>query len=254
MAIKITNHLIKNWGDKMKKKYFCRGLYFTALSAIALSFVICSDVFAENTEISGISKEQARKDDVASCSELAERYYQLELERVKVPAKTPTSDSKAKEELPETDVNMEDFRQACLYSIGKGSYKKDSAKATELFNSCMPSIKAQAEKGDPKAQIAMSTICKQLNNEKQAAEWLEQAALKGDMDSQYRIGLMYFAGACGVKQDQEKAFEYFKKAADQGSKFAAIRLAYMLREGIGVEKNVAKAKEYTKKIVRKNNK
>lgn len=46
--------------------------------------------------------------------------------------------------------------------------------------------------------------------------YYEKAADSGDANAQYYVGVCY-AGGVGVEKDLNKAIEYLKKAADQGS-------------------------------------
>ncbi|WP_268808418.1 tetratricopeptide repeat protein [Oceanospirillum multiglobuliferum] len=57
---------------------------------------------------------------------------------------------------------------------------------------------------------------------------------------------MYHSGI-GVKQDPEKAFRWFKKAAEQGNTKAQYNLGLMYRSGLGVEQDMVKAVMWFKK-------
>ncbi|RIA83357.1 hypothetical protein C1645_466916 [Glomus cerebriforme] len=56
----------------------------------------------------------------------------------------------------------------------------------------------------------------------------------------------YYRYGKGVEKDEVKAFEYFKKSADQGYLNAQFQLGYCYDKGIGIEINKAKAFEYYK--------
>ena len=63
---------------------------------------------------------------------------------------------------------------------------------------------------------------------------------------QYRIGKIYSYGS-GTDNDYEKSFEWFKKAAQAGNKFAQYSLANQYYYGNGIEKDLSSAHEwYTK--------
>jgi len=49
----------------------------------------------------------------------------------------------------------------------------------------------------------------------EAPKWYRKAAINGNPDAQYKLGLMYTYGDLGEK-DSKKAYKCFKKAADQG--------------------------------------
>jgi TPR repeat protein len=56
-----------------------------------------------------------------------------------------------------------------------------------------------------------------------AAEWYQKAALQGDADAQYKLGVCYYYGH-GTSQDHTKAVEWLQKAADQGQEDAQKKL------------------------------
>ena len=59
------------------------------------------------------------------------------------------------------------------------------------------------------------------------------------------MGVRYLLGR-GVKQDNEKAFYYFRKAANQNDAFAQNELAYMYAAGKGTPREDAKAFKWYK--------
>lgn len=59
----------------------------------------------------------------------------------------------------------------------------------------------------------------------QAYELLERAAKQNHINSIIEIGLSYYGGTL-VKEDRKKAIEYWKKAAELGSKEAEVRIAF----------------------------
>lgn len=59
-------------------------------------------------------------------------------------------------------------------------------------------------------------------------------------------GVRYLLGR-GVEQNNQKAFYYFSKAADQGDVFAQNELAYMYAAGKGTSRNYAKSLSWYKK-------
>eukprot|EP00035_Acanthoeca_spectabilis_P019135 m.415201 g.415201 ORF g.415201 m.415201 type:complete len:1655 (+) comp16823_c0_seq80:4298-9262(+) len=73
-----------------------------------------------------------------------------------------------------------------------------------------------------------------------AFQWFKRAADQGYADAQLCVGSCYERGA-GVKLDQSKAFEWFKKSADQGNIKAQHSVASSLLHGLGVPQDVAKA-------------
>ncbi|CAG8747523.1 16452_t:CDS:1, partial [Racocetra fulgida] len=72
----------------------------------------------------------------------------------------------------------------------------------------------------------------------QAAKLFKEAADDGDMTiSQYYYAACLYNGL-GVERDLKSAFEYFCKAAHKGDANSMFNVGNMYYEGVGVEKNV----------------
>ena len=69
--------------------------------------------------------------------------------------------------------------------------------------------------------------------------WLDQAML-GSAEAQNNVGEIYSKGL-GTAPDYGMAFQWFKKAADQGYGRAKINLGYLYEEGLGVPQDTAAA-------------
>jgi TPR repeat protein len=69
-----------------------------------------------------------------------------------------------------------------------------------------------------------------------AKEWYEKAAIQGDSDSQYNLGVMYANGE-GIKQDYLKAKEWYEKAAIQGHPYSQYNLGVMYANGEGINQD-----------------
>jgi TPR repeat protein len=80
------------------------------------------------------------------------------------------------------------------------------------------------------------------DNEK-AVEYFRDAAQQGSEDAQSTLGVLYGDGHI-VEQDDIIASEYFKAAADKGYADSEWMYGRMLLEGRGVEKDYAKAREF----------
>jgi TPR repeat protein len=63
-----------------------------------------------------------------------------------------------------------------------------------------------------------------------AREWYEKAAEQGNADAQCSLGQMYYEGIV-VKRDYQKAREWWEKAAEQGDSKAQQRLGWMIIMG-----------------------
>ena len=58
---------------------------------------------------------------------------------------------------------------------------------------------------------------------------LEKAAREGDAEAPFYLGVMYDEGK-GVDKDMKRAFQYYKLAANQGSKEAVKKIAELEKE------------------------
>lgn len=76
----------------------------------------------------------------------------------------------------------------------------------------------------------------------QAFFWYKKAAENGDAKAQKIIGDMYYYGSAG-ECDQMQAAIWYEKASEQDDFTAQYFLGYMYMEGIGVSKNIDKAKQ-----------
>lgn len=76
--------------------------------------------------------------------------------------------------------------------------------------------------------------------ETEAAQWCEPLASEGDGEALFLLGKLHLQGL-GVRQDENTAFGYFKRAAEAGCHRAQIMLGVMYTNGIGCNKSVKNA-------------
>ena len=120
-----------------------------------------------------------------------------------------------------------------------GLNEQDGAKAMEWFRKA-------AEQGNVDAQFKLVWA---FDND--SVFWLKNSAKQGHSLSQYLLGSMYAKGQ-GVEQDDAKALEWFRKAANQQDtwgNFSQYYLGLMYAEGRGVEQDDAKALGWFRKAV-----
>jgi TPR repeat protein len=95
---------------------------------------------------------------------------------------------------------------------------------------------ARAEQGDPEAQLQLgmryATGDSVIQNDKEAAKWLELAAKQGGAEAQYQYGLILLQGR-GVVQDYQAAFGWIEKPAKRGYAKAQYSLGELYRYGTG---------------------
>ena len=94
---------------------------------------------------------------------------------------------------------------------------------------------------DPANQIKMGETYskgtwKIAPNDEKAAEWYRRAALQGDPEGEYRLGICYARGL-GVPKNEFIAFTWFSKSAKDGNASAQYELGecYRLAEGVGTD-------------------
>lgn len=73
----------------------------------------------------------------------------------------------------------------------------------------------------------------------------EKDAGKGDMDAQFNLGVMYKNGT-GVKKDETKAFEWYRKAGLGGHQVAQYNLGVLSRNGWGVPQDFIQSYKWHK--------
>ena len=69
---------------------------------------------------------------------------------------------------------------------------------------------------------------------------MKKAALSGDVEAQFNLGMCYYEGD-GVDIDHTQASIYFQLAAAEGDADAQYSLATLFLKGEGVEKNKSSA-------------
>ena len=87
----------------------------------------------------------------------------------------------------------------------------------------------------------------QKDNEK-ACEWYRKAAVQGNIIAQFELGRMYEHGY-GVQQDFIKAYDWYKKSADQGYGWGCANIADLYWEGNGFSQDYVKACEWHQKTI-----
>lgn len=94
-----------------------------------------------------------------------------------------------------------------------------------------------AESGNARAEYRLGIMfAKGLGvplDYKEAAQWLNKAAMQGNADAQNDLGVLYDLGR-GVAADPKEAAQWFRKAAEQGIGAAQLNLASLYQQGRGV--------------------
>lgn len=98
-----------------------------------------------------------------------------------------------------------------------------------------------AQRGFPRAQLYVGVALQAgrgvEQNETKAADWFRHAAEQGEENSMLYLGEMLYDGSA-VPQDLNKAAHWFRIAAEQGHGGAQMRLGMALMSGEGVAQNL----------------
>jgi serine/threonine protein kinase len=116
----------------------------------------------------------------------------------------------------------------------------------EAFKAC----RRAAESGDVEAQFRLGVLYAYgrgtPRDETEAAEWLRKAASQNHLSAQTRLGLMLARGA-GVQKNETEAAEWLRKAADRNEPVAQFNLGLMHVHGLGVVKDRNEALRWYRK-------
>lgn len=138
------------------------------------------------------------------------------------------------------------FNLAVIYDGGLG-VKAEPKEALDLYKQSMPGLKALADKGDAQAQGCLGFMYltgKGVAKDPAMAEkYLLDSAQKDPSPSALH-NLGYFYLVRDNPEDGDKAFEYFKKAADSGCPASQYQLGLMYLSGKGVPKDTSTAFRY----------
>lgn len=117
------------------------------------------------------------------------------------------------------------------------------------------SIKAQAERGDPQAQLTLGSLYASgtgVNRDlAKAAKWHRKAAEQGLAQAQYRVAFDY-ANGTGVKPDRFEAVHWLRRAAEQGLADAQFELGQCYGNGDGLAENLVEAANWYQKAAEQN--
>lgn len=131
-----------------------------------------------------------------------------------------------------------------------GAAAPATGQTTDLDKRQFELTKAQAEKGDPQAQLSLGSLYASGQGVgrdlSKAAKWHRKAAEQGLAQAQLRVAFEY-EGGIGVKLDYLEAIKWLRRAAEQGLADAQYQLGFCYANGDGVaEDHVQAAKWYRK--------
>ena len=130
---------------------------------------------------------------------------------------------------------------AKLYTLNDYGLTKDLGTAKKFRNKAFTAIEKMAIKGDVDAQFGLAYLLEAFDeNYERAVQWYRQAAEQGSPLAQNNLGVMYDIGK-GLIQDDELAVQWYRKAAEQNYARAQNNLGGMYEEGKGVPQDDAQA-------------
>lgn len=121
--------------------------------------------------------------------------------------------------------------------------RKETAKAAELYRKSVPGLLRMAKSGDAWCQNALAiyyTYVAETKDYAQAMQWAQKAAQAGLPLAPEKIAYMYRDGL-GVDRNLEKAFEYFRMAAIGGNEYGQAALGDCYYFGNGTKQNYPEA-------------
>lgn len=145
------------------------------------------------------------------------------------------------------------YRLGLMYGKGRG-VSEDTTEAMKWYQRA-------AQQGYEPAQQRLDLLKNNLktaddyyakNNYIKAHEIYYKLAQSGDVDAQFKLGLIYEQGK-GVALDNNTGIKWYRKAAEQGHVDAQCRLGYFYESGIGVQQNIDEAVKWYDISARKGN-
>ena len=130
------------------------------------------------------------------------------------------------------------------YNLGK--YYLEGIGVEQDYDDAAKWLRLAALHGIEKAKEDLVDLRIYVQGFERNAEALREKAEKGDRDSQFRYGRLFYRGQ-GVKRDLREAAKWFEQAATRELPEAQYRLAAMYETGSGLDQNMVKAAEWYQK-------
>ena len=115
-------------------------------------------------------------------------------------------------------------RLGAFYEAGRGGLLKSGAEAMRLY-------RLAAEKGDAAAQCALGVCYFRgvggTRDDSEALRWFQLAAKQGHASGQFHLGYWYDEGKGGLDKDRGRAVALYKAAAAQGDGMALVAIKEM---------------------------
>lgn len=143
-----------------------------------------------------------------------------------------------------------------MYSYAKWCLNYNSDEEKNIYASIFEDIQLLSESGDILAQVIIIYMYRMgygiEQDEAKAFNWCKKAAEQGYAEAQHSLGYMYFHGY-GVEEDKNTGVEWYRKAAEQGHLDAQLSMGYCYYNGYGVKQNKSISFEWYIKAAKQGN-
>lgn len=138
------------------------------------------------------------------------------------------------------------FYYALCYFEGNG-VKKDKEKAARIVSKIIDEVEVNSKKGDASYIVILADMYSfglgKKNDFEKAFELYLKAAELGNLEAMCDLGYMYLVGQ-GVSENKELSAYWYKKSADLGYVHSMRDIGQNYLNGYGVEKSVSMAMQY----------
>jgi len=115
------------------------------------------------------------------------------------------------------------------------------------YETAIEEFEPLAEEGNTSAQWNLYLSYEKENIHEKAIYWCTKLAKEGHADAQRSLGGMYYGGYGSIEENKRKAAYWYLQAAEQDDSWAQWRLGVIYELGLGVLKDLEKARQlYTK--------
>jgi TPR repeat protein len=143
-----------------------------------------------------------------------------------------------------------------LFFLLAGAALQSPAQPSEAERKLLADVRAKAEKGDAQSQYELGRIfffgtCGMAQDWAESAKWFRKAAEQNDAPAQFNLGVCYHEGQ-GVAQDDVEAVRWVRKAAEQNDAPAQFNLGLCYLHGQGVAQDDVEAVRWFRKAAEQN--
>jgi len=143
------------------------------------------------------------------------------------------------------------FKLGTMYDFDTSGVYKDYERSLKWY-------KKSAEQGNSKAQFNLGVLYENgkhiKQNYKESIKWYKLAIEQNLPEAKQNLGNMYlmfgnvFTGSGSTSDDHKQAVKWYKLSAKQDNLDAYIALGVLYAEGMGVDKDMLKAKKFFRKV------